>query len=142
MRFVSLLAVLLLSAPSGVLLAQDQYVLIVEVSEPVDSLTQEQLREIFLGTTQLWHQVKAHPAYVKPESKSERERFQRLLGITYRQFQRYWLQKTFAGTGSAPAGFGSPQAVIEFVCTTRGSVGIIPASFAKGLERCKILPLV
>ncbi len=137
-----LLALLVAMGVPRALHAQDELVLIVHADEPVDSLSHSQLREIFLGTRQLWHTVKAHPAYVKPEDAIHLTRFRDLIGMAYPRYQRYWLQKTFSGSGSAPAGFRTPEAVIEFVCRTPGSIGFIPASFARDLEGCRILPLV
>jgi len=122
--------------------AQDEIVVIVRADEPVDSLSYQQLREIFLGTKQVWHDVRAHPAYVKPEATVHLELFHFVLGMAYPRYQRYWLEKTFSGSGFAPAGFRTPEAVIEFVCTTSGSIGFIRASSAHSLERCKILPLI
>ncbi len=122
------------------LYAQEKIVLIVHKDEPVESLSQDQLKKMYLGKIQLWHEAKVRPAYIKGNGYNQLF-FEEMIGMSYIRFQRHWLRKTFSGSGSAPEVFLFAEAMIEFVGKTPGAIGFIPASQAQRLERCKIVRL-
>ncbi len=140
MKALSLLTLVLAFAFTRVLYAQEEIVLIVHKDEPVESLSQDQLKKMYLGKIQLWHEAKVRPAYIKGNGYNQLF-FEEMIGMSYIRFQRHWLRKTFSGSGSAPEVFLFAEAMIEFVGKTPGAIGFIPASEAQRLERCKIVSL-
>jgi hypothetical protein len=63
--------------------------------------------------------------------------FQKVLGISQKDFRTHWLTKALAGEGIPPREVGVDE-IVYLVKTNRGAIGIVPADKARQ-ERLKIL---
>jgi hypothetical protein len=63
--------------------------------------------------------------------------FQKVLGISQKDFKTYWLTKALAGEGIPPREVGVDE-IVDLVKRNRGAIGIVPADKARQ-EGLKIL---
>lgn len=107
-------------------------VLIVHPDVPVDSLERREIRDIFLGETSRWPNQE-RITFVTLKTRQVHETFlSEYVGRTSSQYDIYWKKKVFSGQGRMPKSMDSPEAVIEFVASTRGAVGYLPAGTSVG----------
>jgi hypothetical protein len=63
--------------------------------------------------------------------------FQKVLGISQKDFKAHWLTKALSGEGIPPREVGADE-IVNLVKTNRGAIGIVPADKARQ-EGLKIL---
>jgi hypothetical protein len=63
--------------------------------------------------------------------------FQRVLGISQKDFKTHWLTKALAGEGIPPREVGADE-IVNLIKTNRGAIGVVPADKARQ-EGLKIL---
>lgn len=108
--------------------------IIVHRSNPVDGLTLNELRQIFLLDTQSWPDKHKITVVLREKGQPERAEAIRLLcGMSETQFDRHLLFLTFNGTITrGPRAIQSANAMIRFVFNVPGAIGYIPAELADG----------
>jgi ABC-type phosphate transport system substrate-binding protein len=107
--------------------AAAEVLVVVNDSVPAESSSRDTLQEIFLGRKTRWRDgQKIVPATLK-EGQEHEEFLGAYVGKTPHQFRNYWKTKVFTGKGTAPAAFSSSEELVEFVKSTPGAIGYIPA---------------
>ncbi len=125
--FLAVSAILL--AASAVLAAD--YVVIVSKDSPMSSISMDTLKKIYLGQKTSWDAGgkilpaaltagPAHDAFLKAVTAK-----------TPAQFQAFWKQAIFTGSGVPPKSFSSEADLARFVGATKGAVGYVSAAAAK-----------
>ena len=142
LRFAGALLLLLLAVqqPAG---AQQGFVVVVHPSNPVSSLSTDELSRIFLKKTAKW----ANGARVEPvdlaNGSAVRARFsQAVHGKGTAAVSAYWQKMIFSGREVPPAELGAATEVIAFVASHRGGVGYVAEGTAlgEGVKAIKITP--
>ena len=121
-------------------IAQTDFVVIINSGTPVESLTVKELKKVYLGHTTMWkNKTKIKPSYWK-SSKS----FWTTKGVnmSHTNYTRYWTKRVFSGYGVAPQKYTESKDVIKYVARIKGGIGIISSS-AKGSigADCKIISI-
>lgn len=123
--------------------AQQGFVVIVHPSNPVSSLSADELARIFLKKTAKWE----NGARVEPvdlaASSAVRGRFsQAVHGKGTSAISAYWQKMIFSGREVPPAELGSAADVIKFVAEHKGGVGYVAEGTAlgEGVKAIKISP--
>ena len=129
----ALLTLALLPAAAG---AQEvSYTLVVHTSNPVKSLTRDQVSRIFLRKVTLWDNRKpVLPVDQAPDAAVRRTFTKRIHQRTIAAVQTWWQQQTFAGVGVAPPERGSDAGVLDYVRKYPGAIGYVRAGVALGAD--------
>lgn len=89
------------------------------------SLSVDEVQRIFLGKKTVWENgKKIIPVCLKGGRKHETF-LRAFLDLTPSQFDTFWKQAVFTGTGRPPKSFESEEELIQFVKSTAGGVGYI-----------------
>ena len=96
---------------------------LVKASNPIEKLSNRELRRLLLGKTKQWrngdkviiatlHGGDAHNQFIKA-----------YVGKTAKQFTNYWRKMLFSGKGRMPKAFHSQRELASFVANQKGALG-------------------
>jgi hypothetical protein len=106
---------------------RQEFVVIVQRSNPITAVDQEFLRAVFLRKAVRWSSGEAIRPIDLPKSVVARERFTRdVLGKTPAQLRNFWVQRIFSGTDIPPPEAESTAAAVVYVLANRGAVTYVP----------------
>jgi len=115
----------------------DEILIIGSKDIPADSVSRDEIRNIFLGEKVKWDNgekisfvlllTDVHEAFLK-----------QYLGSTAAQYQNYWKKMIFTGKAKSPKSFSSPEKVIEYVTSTGGSIAYIPSAEYDKADKDKV----
>lgn len=115
---------------------------VVNESVLVDSLTELELRNIYMGNTGNWKGgTKIRPCYLGREDDLRDKFFSELIGISFDNFKKHWLRLVFSGYGSAPVLQKTVKREVEYIRDSPGAIGIVPASWEGSLEGCRVIKI-
>jgi ABC-type phosphate transport system substrate-binding protein len=98
---------------------------VVNKANPIDQLSDDEVKNIFLGKKTTWSDGKTIVP-VTQEGTPRHEQFtEGLLGKTVHQFTIYWKKALFTGTGIAPKSFKSDGDVNAFINANPFAIGYI-----------------
>jgi ABC-type phosphate transport system substrate-binding protein len=120
--------VLLVGAPSRVSGQSRAVAIVVHPSTPVEDLTFQELRRIFLGERQFWPDNSRVTLLVRAPVSSERDLvLDRVYRMNEGQFQQYWIAKMFrAQVPSGPKIVYSTEMARELVAALPGAITFMP----------------
>lgn len=107
-------------------------VVVVNNSIAATAISQDDLREIFLGTRySLSNGAKVIPVLLKggPVHESFLKSY---LGKTAEGFRTWWMQIVFTGQGLLPKTFDSEADLVDYVGRTRGTIGYVSRASVRG----------
>ncbi len=103
----------------------DIYV-VVNKSNPVHSLTQKEVVNIFMGRTHAFAGGDYVRAFDLPRDSGAHEQFyQLLIGMTVAQVNTYWARLIFTGQTLQPKALDNEDAMIETVRRNPGAIGYL-----------------
>jgi hypothetical protein len=109
--------------------------LVVVANPEAPHISPDYIKRIYLGFTKtLPDGTPALPLIMKGTPETF---FQKVLGISQKDFRTHWLTKALAGEGIPPREVGADE-IVYLVKTNRGAIGIVPADKARQ-EGLKIL---
>jgi len=136
-----LFSTLVLQAGSGPPAPQpaQQFRVIVHPSNPVDSISRQQLSAVYMKKVRQWpDRTEIIPLDQSPASRV-RERFSDAVhGKSVAYVTRYWHRLIFSGRGLPPSELNSSAAVAEFVAGNRGAIGYVSSDLDLG-ESVKVI---
>jgi len=102
-----------------------QIVLIANPQLKIDSISKEDVRDIFTGVTADLHSgVRVKPVLLK-KGPSHDEFLAAFIGVKATQFRSDWMSLVFAGKMFLPPSFDSETEVVDFVASHAGGIGYI-----------------
>ncbi len=108
-------------------IGQAEIAVIVNPGSSVSQLTQEQIKEIFLGSTTTLGSDTAM-LFDQDSSSAIRESFyQKVTGKSARSVMATWSKLVFTGKGKEPKALNSDKAIIEAVKGSKGGIGYVEA---------------
>jgi ABC-type phosphate transport system substrate-binding protein len=109
--------------------AGDPIVVIVNASNPVDSLSVGELKKLFLSDRSRWDTGKAVAPVMLAAGAPERAAFLKIVcGMSDAELSKYFLQAAFTGkSATPPKEVGNAGAVRAFVAASPGAIGFIKA---------------
>ena len=112
----------------------DALAIITHESNPVDGLTYNELRRIFLLQTQTWPHGRRITVVLREKGQPERSEAIRLVcGMSEAQYDRHILFQTFSGAiARGPRSILSAEAMLRFVFNVPGAIGYVPAELLDG----------
>jgi ABC-type phosphate transport system substrate-binding protein len=109
--------------------AQGDYVVIVNKSTAVDSLTKSQISNFFLKKTTSWSDGSKVRPVDQVSGASVRDGFSEAIhGKSVSAIKSFWQKKIFSGAGTPPPEKSSDIEVIEYVKANPGAIGYVSAS--------------
>ncbi len=91
-------------------------------SVPVDRLTVQEVKRLFLGKTTIWQNgTEVKTCYLEDNSFGA-EFVKEIIGKTTGTFHSYWTRQLFAGNGTPPEAFTKPEEVVAFLNKNKGSI--------------------
>ncbi len=106
--------------------AQD-IVIIANTSAPDDSLSRQELTNIFIGNQRNWSDRSRVVIATFKEGAVHDAFTETYLGRTSRQYDNHWKKLVFTGKGKMPDSFDTEQNMIGFVAKTAGAIGYVSA---------------
>lgn len=120
------LAALLLVMAGRAVSADSGFIVIVNASNPAESVSPEELSRMFLKKTVRWQDGSRVQPVDLIDSSPVRARFSRAVhGKDTSAIKAYWQKQIFSGRGVPPAELGSAAEVVAFVGANRGAVGYV-----------------
>lgn len=103
----------------------DNYILIVNKANPVEQITTQELRIIYLGKKLEWSPVLKIEVCALEDREINDAFLKRWLNMDYGHFLRHWKRLTFTGTGPALRLYVDQQEMMDFIRETPGAIGYI-----------------
>jgi ABC-type phosphate transport system substrate-binding protein len=127
----------LLAAGSVHALALDGAVVIANSSVAVDSLSADELKNIYTARTKYWDDGQAVIIGLLPDKTDAA--LQQVSGMTGSHFKTFWQRLAFSGRGSEPEKADDAAALVALVASTKGAIALVPAdAVLTGVKKIKI----
>ena len=105
--------------------ALDGAVVIANAGVPADSLSADELKDIYTAKTKYWNNGQAIIIVVLPDKTDAA--LQQASGMEAGQFKTFWLRLAFSGRGSQPRKADDAVALVALVAATKGAIALVPA---------------
>jgi ABC-type phosphate transport system substrate-binding protein len=129
-RFWTLIVVLFVGLLPGstARAAQTEFVVIVNESNPITSISREELAKIFLKQETAWPDGQAiAPVDQAPDSPVRATFTREILRRSVGAVKSYWEKQIFSGSAVPPVEKSSNDSVSSYVITNRGAIGYVLA---------------
>jgi ABC-type phosphate transport system substrate-binding protein len=105
-------------------LALDGAVVIANPGVVADSLSAEELKDIYTAKTKYWDDGQAIIIVVLPDQTDVA--LQEASGMDGSQFKTFWQRLVFSGRGSEPKKTDDAAALVALVASTKGAIALVP----------------
>ena len=119
------LLIALLLAGAVKVLALDGAVVIANPGVAADSLSADELKDIYTAKTKYWDNGQVIIIVVLPDKTDAA--LQQASGMEAGQFKTFWLRLAFSGRGSQPRKADDAVALVALVAQTKGAIALVPA---------------
>lgn len=135
MKAAATFLLILLLVTAGKTFANDLVVIVAAGSE-VESLSRDQVINIFMGRYRRLPSGDAAQPYDLPANDSGKEAFYAgLLGKSLSEINAYWARLIFSGRTSPPVPVADPAAMLKEVARTPGAIGYVQRSLVNSHVR-------
>lgn len=141
-KIIFLLALLGIFLFDGLSSAQEieSYKIIVNGSNPISSMTKDQVSKLFLKKVTKWKNgQKVLPLDLTGTSPVRQDFSKEIFGRHVWAIKAYWQKKIFSGRGVPPPEKSSDREVLAYVQENPGAIGYISASVITIKYRVKVL---
>jgi phosphate transport system substrate-binding protein len=109
---------------------EEALVIVVHKSNPLDNLSSEELRRLFIGERSHWANGRKVTITLRASGQPDRDTaLQQITGLTDAEFKRHWLQITFTGEAlSTPKELNAAVGLKKFIFNVPGAIGCVRAS--------------
>jgi len=109
--------------------ARSEVVVIVNLENPVQSMTPQEISDFFLGRSRVFSSGIAAEIYEQPRDAQTRQEFFHLInGMSLKMLNAYWARLQFSGEVQPPLSLSDSKAVLAAVRKSKGGLGYIDAS--------------
>jgi len=139
-KILSIVSILVLS--SGLLAQAGQYKIVVNKDNPVSSLSQKEISNLFLKKVTKWSNGLTVQPVDLVESSAIRENFSKEIhNRKVSSIKAYWQKQIFSGRKVPPAEKKSNREILTYVQNNPGAVGYVSASANVDQYQIKILKI-
>ena len=117
--------VLLLVAP---VVVADEYAIITNKNNPVQTITALDAKRIFLGKKTSWQDDNQIVIIINHNPQILNSFIRGTVNKSHTQFTIYWKKQLFSGRGVLPKSFKTDKEVLDFVAAHENAIGYIAAS--------------
>ncbi|MBU0995790.1 MAG: substrate-binding domain-containing protein [Proteobacteria bacterium] len=108
-------------------LGEAQIAIIANKDVPADHLTPEAIKKIFLGDTTNWNANEGIIVVLSKDETVQGAFIKQYIKRTPYQFENVWRRNLFTGKGARSIRISNMEDLIQFVATTKGAIGYVPA---------------
>ncbi|HTB83187.1 MAG TPA: hypothetical protein VK742_05995 [Candidatus Sulfotelmatobacter sp.] len=131
------LLIALLLAGAVKVLALDGAVVIANPGVAADSLSADELKDIYTAKTKYWDNGQVIIIVVLPDKTDAA--LQQASGMEASHFKTFWLRLAFSGRGSQPRKADDAIALVALVASTKGAIALVPDDTQlKGVKKIEI----
>ena len=123
---------ILLAAMFCTSVAFAEVAVIVNPGSGVSSLSDNDVKRIFLGKSKKLGNAKAAPVDSKEGSAARDAFYDKVVGKNAAQLKSYWSTMIFSGKGTPPTEVGNDADVVMHVAKNAGAIGYVDASAVDG----------
>ena len=106
---------------------EEAIAVVVSRSNPVNALSKEDLRPIYLTTKTVWSNGTSIEPFNLPETSPLRAMFDSVvLGMNPDEVARYWIDRRIRGDSRPPRKVQSSSTVLALVAKSEGAIGYVP----------------
>lgn len=106
---------------------------------PVDSLSAEQVRAVYLGELTFVERVKVQPVGYAGHGAISDGFLHTVVGMDPRRYETYWIKEVFHSGRLPPRMVGDADEMLRVVAGEAGAVGYVPAGSLAGVTSVKRL---
>ncbi len=110
----------------------EHIVVVVNANAPVQSLTANQVRDIYLGEKRRWNGVRVAPVDYKSNQTLQDRFLDSVLYMDASAYNNYWIKRAFRDGLKRPTVAVSPQEALQAVAQNAGGIGFFYASDVSG----------
>lgn len=111
----------------SILLNADKFVLVTDSKSPIDKLTHEQVRMIYLKKRRFWGEMKLVALNLPPQNFLRKTFENEMLNMNSAQLDSYWMKQHYKGY-RPPYRVETVDSMILFIKKVQGAIGYIPKS--------------
>lgn len=115
--------------------ANDEIVFVVHKGNPINKLTGQEIKSIFLGKKRTWENSESITLVVQENNKTHETFTRNALVKSPLQFSIYWKKKLFTGKGLLPHAVKNDQKMINFITSNPNSIGYIKKTSLTGVVK-------
>jgi ABC-type phosphate transport system substrate-binding protein len=107
---------------------------VVNEQSPIQALSPEQVRALFLGERRFWGKVRVFPVTYSENAPIMRTFLNRVLGMDANAYKVWWIQRIFRDGDVPPARAGSAEEALRAVAANAGGIGFVDAEAVAGSD--------
>lgn len=107
----------------------ENLVFIVNKNTPIEHLSADDIKSIYLKKRTFWSNVKLTPLNLPPKNRLREQLEKRILKMDREHLQRYWMREHYLGH-RLPFQVKTANSMIVFVKKVKGAVGYVPEEMA------------
>lgn len=111
----------------SIMLNADKFVLVTHADSPINTLTQAQVRMIYLKKKRFWGEIKLVALNLPPQDLLRKTFENEILKMNSTQLDSYWIKQHYRGY-RPPYRVESIESMILFIKKVEGAIGYIPVS--------------
>lgn len=105
--------------------ADAEVIIVANKSVPVDTISEDVLKDIFMGITLTWKDSQEIKSVVLQGGSTHEDFTENYLHKTSSQFDIYWKKRMFTGKGTPPHTVQSESDIIDYVASTKGAISYL-----------------
>ena len=109
------------------MLNAEKFVLVTHADSPINTLTQAQVRMIYLKKKRFWGEIKLVALNLPPQDLLRKTFENEILKMNSTQLDSYWIKQHYRGY-RPPYRVESIESMILFIKKVEGAIGYIPVS--------------
>ncbi len=103
----------------------------------INSLTKEEVKNIFLGVTTKWPDKRKIYFVTMKGSDAHKVFLKKYIRKSPSQFRAFWKKKLFTGKGKMPKMLNTEQEIVDYLAQTDGAIGYV--SSATPMDNFKVI---
>ncbi|MGB5507061.1 MAG: hypothetical protein WBM70_10295 [Sulfurovum sp.] len=111
----------------SIMLNAEKFVLVTHADSPINTLTQAQVRMIYLKKKRFWGEIKLVALNLPPQDLLRKTFENEILKMNSTQLDSYWIKQHYRGY-RPPYRVESIESMILFIKKVEGAIGYIPVS--------------
>ncbi len=121
--------------------ANEQDIVLIGHPDITDSLTPDEVQQIFLGRKTRWSDDSSITFLLYNHDPILEQFLKTYIKKTPFQYKNFWKKQVFTGKGRMPKAFKQLEGVLEFVAATEGAMSFVPRETAVEYDDVTIIPI-
>jgi ABC-type phosphate transport system substrate-binding protein len=110
----------------------DDLVVVVNDQAPVKQMTAREVKDVFLGETSYWGDVRIQPVGYVDGAAIQNQFLDKVVNISENVYKTYWIKRIFREGGTPPKKAATPEEALSIISRNPGAVGFVYASQLSG----------